>query len=82
MIEIIGMWEPSDAAGATDADWADRVHTVLGSEALSGGYVNLLAPDDTEQIQHAYGASTALLLEIKSRVDPEAVFTATPLPQV
>lgn len=77
MIEIVGMWEPG---GPSDAAWVDRVHASLADDAMPGGYPNLLSPDDVDQVRHAYGAGAGRLLAIKSRVDPERVFTATPLP--
>jgi hypothetical protein len=49
--------------------------------ALPGGYANLLGPDATDQIAHAYGPNTERLLAIKARLDPDRVFAATPLPE-
>ncbi|GHJ40885.1 BBE domain-containing protein [Streptomyces sp. TS71-3] len=47
---------------------------------LPGGYPNLLGPDETEQIAHAYGPNTERLLAAKRRFDPDRVFRAIPLP--
>jgi Berberine and berberine like len=40
--------------------------------------VNLLGPDDHEQIAQAYGPNTARLLTAKARFDPDEMFSATP----
>ncbi|MEU8972924.1 FAD-dependent oxidoreductase [Streptomyces monashensis] len=77
MIEIVGLWE---AGGPSDAAWADRVHASLADDAMPGGYPNLLGPDDVDQVRDAYGAGAGRLLAVKSRIDPDDVFTATPLP--
>lgn len=37
---------------------------------MPGGYPNLLGPDETVQIAHAYGPNTARLLALKRRFDP------------
>lgn len=39
--------------------WVDKVSTALAPHALPGGYPNFLAPDQHEQIMHAYGAHAA-----------------------
>ncbi|MGN5377168.1 BBE domain-containing protein [Streptomyces lasalocidi] len=40
----------------------------------------MLGPDDVDQVRDAYGAGAGRLLAVKSRFDPDHVFTATPLP--
>lgn len=77
MVEIVGQWE---TGADSDAAWVDRVHASLAADAMPGGYPNLLGPDDVEQVRDAYGAGADRLLGIKSRIDPDRVFTATPLP--
>ncbi|WP_405164081.1 FAD-binding oxidoreductase [Nocardia sp. NBC_01499] len=77
LVEISGMWE---AGGPSDAAWADRVHAALADDAMPGGYPNLLGPNDFDQVRDAYGAGAGRLLAIKARIDPDGVFTATPLP--
>ncbi|KOV58121.1 FAD-binding oxidoreductase [Streptomyces sp. MMG1121] len=77
MIEIVGQWE---AGAPSDAAWADRVDASLADDAMPGGYPNLLGPDDADQVRDAYGAGAGRLLTIKSRIDSDNVFTATPLP--
>jgi hypothetical protein len=56
------------------------VSAALASEALPGGYVNLLGPDEASQIGAAYGPNTRRLLAAKQAYDAENVFAATPLP--
>ncbi|GGT35670.1 FAD-binding oxidoreductase [Streptomyces althioticus] len=80
MIEIIALWDPADARPAEHRAWAGRLADALGPEALPGGYPNLLGPDDTAHVTHAYGPNTARLLEVKRRFDPDHVFRAIPLP--
>ncbi|MEJ2870516.1 FAD-binding oxidoreductase [Actinomycetospora sp. OC33-EN08] len=80
MVEIVGMWLSGDESGARDGEWADEVHRSLADDAMPGGYVNLLAADDRNQVRSAYGPNTDCLLAVKDRVDPTGVFTATPLP--
>ena len=79
VVEIAAGRMPDEAPGAYRS-WADDVSTALASHALPGGYPNFLAPDQHEQILHAYGAHAARLVAAKERYDPEHVFTATPLP--
>ncbi|MFK4547985.1 FAD/FMN-containing dehydrogenase [Streptomyces tendae] len=80
MIEIIALWDPSDTRAAEHRSWADKLTGALGSDALPGGYPNLLGRDETAQITHAYGPNAARLLEVKRRFDPDNVFQAIPLP--
>lgn len=77
MVELI-----QTGASVTDT-WTRATSAALAPHALPGGYPNLLAPDDPEdreQAARAYGPNTARLLDIKRRLDPDHVFTATPLP--
>ncbi|WP_217145151.1 FAD-binding oxidoreductase [Streptomyces sp. AC627_RSS907] len=80
MIESIALWDASDIRAAEHRAWADKLTCALVSDALPGGYPNLLGPDETSQIAHAYGPNTARLLEVKHRFDPDHVFKAIPLP--
>lgn len=80
MAENIALWEPSDHRAAEHRDWARDLSEALSGEALPGGYVNLLAPDETDQIAHAYGPNRDRLLAVKRQFDPAGVFSATPLP--
>ncbi|RDI44729.1 FAD-binding oxidoreductase [Nocardia mexicana] len=79
-VEIIAIWEADDPAAAKHRSWAGEVSRALAPDALPGGYVNLLGPDDTEQIASAYGPNIARLQAIKHRVDPDGIFRAIPLP--
>ncbi|MDH6522685.1 hypothetical protein M2163_000807 [Streptomyces sp. SAI-135] len=80
MIEIIALWDADDSRAAEHRAWADKVGSSFASDALPGGYPNLLGPDEASQIAHAYGPNTARLLAVKRRFDPHHVFSATPLP--
>ncbi|MGP2438098.1 FAD-binding oxidoreductase [Streptomyces sp. JW3] len=80
MVETIARWEPGDPREPEHRAWARDLSTALAAEAAPGGYPNLLGPDETEQIAHAYGPNTERLLAAKRRFDPDGVFHATPLP--
>jgi hypothetical protein len=81
MVELIAI--RTDAAGGeAHRRWVGSASEALAPHALPGGYPNLLGPDDTTQIAHAYGPNTTRLLKIKTTVDPDAVFSAIPLPAV
>jgi hypothetical protein len=80
VVETIAIWEGDDAAGPQHRAWARNVSSALASEALPGGYVNLLGPDEASQIGAAYGPNTRRLLAVKQAYDAENVFAATPLP--
>ncbi|WP_028926488.1 FAD-binding oxidoreductase [Pseudonocardia acaciae] len=80
MVENVAQWEPADADAAEHRGWARDLSEALAGEALPGGYVNLLAPDEADQIAHAYGPNRDRLLAAKTRYDPDGVFSATPLP--
>ncbi|MFF2330796.1 MULTISPECIES: FAD-binding oxidoreductase [unclassified Streptomyces] len=80
MVEIIALWEPGDTRAAEHRAWAGKLTDALKSDALPGGYPNLLGPDEAAQIAHAYGPNTERLLAVKRRFDPDHVFRAIPLP--
>jgi FAD/FMN-containing dehydrogenase len=80
VVEIVAGWAPEDGDGARHRAWADDLSGALAADALPGGYPNLLAPDDREQIAHAYGPNARRLVALKRRFDPDGVFGATPLP--
>lgn len=79
LLEVSAGRAPGDDSTAY-RNWVDTVSAELAAYALPGGYPNFLAPDQHEQIAHAYGPNTARLLDAKRRYDPDGVFTATPLP--
>nr|BFF21650.1 hypothetical protein GCM10025730_51710 [Promicromonospora thailandica] len=80
MVEVIATWEPGDVRAPEHTAWADDVVRALEPAALPGGYPNLLGPDATDQIAHAYGPNAARLLAVKEQLDPDGVFRAIPLP--
>lgn len=80
LVENIAIWEPGDGGAAEHRAWVRDLSDALAREALPGGYVNLLGPDEANQISHAYGPNRDRLLAVKSRFDPEGIFSATPLP--
>ncbi len=77
MIEIIEVTPPD---GPPPGGCTRTVGALLAPHSLPGGYPNLLGPDDVQQAAHAYGGNAARLLDVKARLDPDGVFTASPLP--
>ena len=81
MVEIIASWEPDGSDGAAHRQWAHDLWESLAPFALPGGYANLLASHDREQVKNAYGSNGARLRSLKRRFDPDGVFaSAIPLP--
>ncbi len=82
LVEFIAAWEPStEDGGAAERQWVEDAWHALAPFALPGGYANVLAPDQHEQIAQAYGANAERLRELKQRFDPDGVFSsAIPLP--
>ncbi|WP_414166814.1 FAD-binding oxidoreductase [Streptoverticillium reticulum] len=78
--EAIAVWEPGDAREHEHRAWARSLSAALRPAALPGGCPDLLGPDETEQIAHAYGLNAERLLAAKRRFDPDDVFRATSLP--
>lgn len=79
VIEISAGWTDADEA-APFREWLHDTWSALGPHALPGGYPNFLAPARTEQVEHAYGPNRDRLIDLKERLDPDGVFSATPLP--
>jgi len=77
VVEIIGAW--ADGVGTAESAWVQNTERRMDGHALPGGWPNALAPGD-ERARDAYGINTSRLLAVKSRYDPDGVFTATPLP--
>ncbi|MGJ9413679.1 FAD-binding oxidoreductase [Aeromicrobium sp. CF4.19] len=80
MVELIAMWENDGRSDEQHLRWVDGIHEALASHSLPGGYVNFLGPEHQDQVCAAYGANADRLLTIKSALDPDSVFAATPLP--
>ena len=77
--EILAAWEPADD-GAPHRAWAQQVYADLAPHAIEGGYPNLIGPEQADQARKAYGSNASRLAGLKSRYDPDNVFTATTLP--
>ncbi|NJQ02002.1 FAD-binding oxidoreductase [Streptomyces zingiberis] len=86
MVELISMWEDSDGSDSAGGGrsphlrWLEELHAALEPFSLPGGYVNFLGPETPDQVANSYGPNTERLLAVKSAVDPDCVFAATPLP--
>ncbi|MGW4247891.1 FAD-binding oxidoreductase [Nocardia sp. NPDC004722] len=78
MVELIEIGAPD--ADPLSVSWPKKASSMLARYALPGGYPNLLGPDDEHQTADAYGPHHARLLTVKNRLDPDNLFTATPLP--
>ena len=76
MVEILAAWEGPHSEGARHRAWADELDRALEPYALPGGYPNLLAPDETERLETAYGRNAARLRTLWSRHDPDGMFAA------
>ncbi|ONI74096.1 FAD-linked oxidoreductase [Kribbella sp. ALI-6-A] len=79
MTETIGVWTAEDT-GENAHRWADEASAALARHAFPGGYANLLGPDAVDQIPDIYGDNLARLRQIKTAVDPDGIFSGTPLP--
>jgi hypothetical protein len=80
VVEVLAAWKPEDDATPHRA-WAQQVCTDLAPHAIDGGYPNLIGPQQAEQARKAYGPNASRLAQLKSRYDPDNVFTATTLPE-
>lgn len=82
MIEIIAAWEPTSLVEAElHRQWMSGLSRALAPHALPGGYPNFLTPDSHDQIAHAYRRNAQRLRDLKTKFDPENVFSsAIPLP--
>ncbi|MFH8293712.1 FAD-binding oxidoreductase [Streptomyces sp. NPDC018059] len=88
MVELISMWESGGSnshvgrgdGGSPHLRWLEELHAALEPFSSPGGYVNFLGPETPDQVADSYGPNTQRLLAVKSAVDPDAVFAATPLP--
>jgi len=80
VVEVLAAWEPGDDAMPHQA-WAQQAYTDLATHSVDGGYPNLIGPQQAEQARKAYGPNASRLAQLKSRYDPDNVFTATMLPE-
>ncbi len=82
MVLIVPAWQEDAADGGSHPrEWARALSEALAPNALPGGYVNLLAHDDYDQIASAFGSNAARLRRIKNQFDPNGMFlSAVPLP--
>ena len=78
VVEILGSWVDGD--GVAESAWVRDTERRLDPHALAGGWANLMARGDP-RARDAYGINTDRLLAVKSRYDPDGVFTASPLPE-
>jgi FAD/FMN-containing dehydrogenase len=82
LVEIIAaVIDNDDAADALKHSlWAQRTRESF-TDALPGGYPNLLARSDTMRAAASYGDNSERLLRAKAAYDPDVVFSsAIPLP--
>lgn len=77
VVEVLGSWAEGD--GAAESAWVRDTVRLLDAHALPGGWANLMARDD-QRAPDAFGVNTDRLLAVKSRYDPDGVFTAIPFP--
>jgi hypothetical protein len=52
----------------------------LASNALPGGYANLLSDDAVDQITNAFGLNGSRLAQLKEQIDSDGALCAIPLP--
>ena len=77
LVEILAAWQPAESADrARHRAWADDLSQALAPFALPGGYPNLLAPDEYQRAEAAYGTNAERLRELKRRYDPNDVFAS------
>ena len=82
MVEIIACWEAKDAQRSQQhQQWASKLSEALKPKAYLGGYINLLGPAETEQINHAYGDNKTRLQKAKRTYDPDGVFNGIAIPK-
>lgn len=84
MVEIIASWEAKDGRSSQSHhqhhQWAGKLSEALKKGAYPGGYVNLLGPAETEQINQAYGDNLSRLQHVKRTYDPDGVFNSLTIP--
>jgi len=78
LVEMVASWDATDRNGGRHRDWVRALSQRLASQALPGGYPNLLDEDEYERVLLAYGPNVARLLALKHRFDPQGLFRAVP----
>ncbi len=59
--------------------WVSKLSENLKEEAYRGGFINLLGPNETEQIKYAFGDNLDRLIEIKRKYNPDNQFSGIPI---
>jgi hypothetical protein len=80
VVEVVAGWSPDDHDAVLHRAWADSLATALVPSALPSAFPGLRAPDDGNQIAHAYGDNMARLLAARKHYAPDGIFSATPPP--
>jgi FAD/FMN-containing dehydrogenase len=81
MLEFVAVWEKQDSTnGQIHQQWVRDLSASLITDALAGGYPNILGPDEHQQISKAYGENLERLQQIKSKYDPSNMFKAISIP--
>ena len=80
VVEVVAGWSQGDHDAVLHRTWADSLATALVPSALPSAFPGLRAPDDGNQIAHAYGDNLARLLAAKNHYAPDGIFSATSLP--
>jgi hypothetical protein len=76
VVEIIGNWPAGALKSAAQREWVDVLASDLSTVAMSGGYISLLPPNETDRVKAFYGGSAARLAAMKAQVDPKDLFRA------
>jgi hypothetical protein len=77
---IYAAWTPATSDAGSHRQWARQLAAALASNALPGGYANLLSDDAVDQITSAFGVNGSRLAQLKEQIDPDGAFRAIPLP--
>jgi FAD/FMN-containing dehydrogenase len=77
---IYAAWTPATGDAGSHRQWARKLAADLASNALPGGYANLLSDGAADQIRGAFGPNGSRLAQLKEQIDPDALLRAIPLP--
>jgi hypothetical protein len=80
VVEVVSGWPADDHDAVLHRTWADSLATALVPSALPSAFPGLCAPDDGNQIAHAFGDNMARLLAARKHYAPDGIFSAAPLP--